>query len=104
MLVCFPGFTQSVELLIIIENNPFRIQARWGIKARALIEIIRLHWPELAQESQNLSAFLIRGLLDEMQSIVGVFLLQSVVFDAYGIACEIMPGHIFFFVRHKGPG
>ena len=71
---------------------------------RDRIEIIRLHWPELAQESQNLSAFLIRGLPDEMQSIVGVFLLQSVVFDAYGIACEIMPGHIFFFVRHKGPG
>ena len=66
MLVCFPGFAQSVELLTIEENDAFRIQTRWDIKARALIEIIRLHRSELAQESQNLSGFLIRGLPDKM--------------------------------------
>lgn len=66
MLVCFPGFAQSVELLTIEENDAFRIQTRWDIKARALIEIIRLHRSELAAESQNLSGFLIRGLPDKM--------------------------------------
>ena len=79
MLVCFSSFTQSVELLTIIENNTFRIPARWDIKARALIEIICLNRLELAITDAEMQAMNYDGAQNgrEPYEIAREFLIEK---------------------------